>query len=124
MCVSGIDPDDCQNGTVSDDTLATWKKRNSVSSLRSSRDEMTSDVVRSRNSSASSALNNTYDEVEETMNARHQKLDDAQEEETGTTLDDEEAAALQEQVRQIKAQEEEFETFNLKIVHRKNRYLF
>ncbi|KAM0842763.1 hypothetical protein ACQ4PT_058159 [Festuca glaucescens] len=115
------DPDDCQNGTVSDDTLATWKKKNSVSSIRSSRDEMTSDVVRSRNSSASSALNNAYDEVEETMNARHHKLDDAQEEETGTTLDDEEAAALQEQVRQIKAQEEEFETFNLKIVHRKNR---
>jgi hypothetical protein len=117
------DPDDCQNGTVSDDTLATWKKKNSVSSIRSSRDEMTSDVIRSRNSSASSALNNAYDEVEETMNARHHKLDDAQEEETGTTLDDEEAAALQEQVRQIKAQEEEFETFNLKIVHRKNRYL-
>lgn len=115
------DPDDCQNGTVSDDTLATWKKKNSESSLRSSRDEMTSDVVRSRNSSASSALNNAYDEVEETMIARHHKLDDAQEEETGTTLDDEEAAALQEQVRQIKAQEEEFETFNLKIVHRKNR---
>uniref|UniRef100_A0ACD6A713 Uncharacterized protein n=1 Tax=Avena sativa TaxID=4498 RepID=A0ACD6A713_AVESA len=115
------DPDDCQNGTVSDDTLATWKKKNSVSSLRSSRDEMTSDVVRSRTSSASSALNNAYDEVEETMNARHHKLDDAQEEETGTTLDDEEAAALQEQVRQIKAQEEEFETFNLKIIHRKNR---
>jgi hypothetical protein len=42
-------------------------------------------------------------------------------EDTGTNLDDEEAAALQEQVRQIKAQEEEFETFNLKIVHRKNR---
>ena len=58
------------------------------------------------------------------MNARHHKLEDAQEEETGTTLDDEEAAALQEQVRQIKAQEEEFETFNLKIVHRKNRYFF
>ncbi|CAM0875116.1 unnamed protein product [Alopecurus aequalis] len=115
------DPDDCQNGTVSDDTLATWKKKNSVSSLRSSRDEMISDVVRSRTSSASSALNNAYDEVDETMNTRHHKLEDAQEEETGTTLDDEEAAALQEQVRQIKAQEEEFETFNLKIVHRKNR---
>ncbi|KAI4964597.1 hypothetical protein ZWY2020_005376 [Hordeum vulgare] len=121
MIIQSMIPMTVKMNAVSDDTLATWKKRNSVSSLRSSRDEMTSDVVRSRNSSASSALNNTYDEVEETMNARHQKLDDAQEEETGTTLDDEEAAALQEQVRQIKAQEEEFETFNLKIVHRKNR---
>jgi len=110
------DPDECQNGMVSDDMLATWRKKNSESSLRSSRDEMTSDVVRSRNSSAS------YDETEDTTNVRHHKLDDAQEEDTGTTLDDEEAAALQEQVRQIKAQEEEFETFNLKIVHRKNRY--
>ncbi|MED6172883.1 hypothetical protein PIB30_054064 [Stylosanthes scabra] len=43
------------------------------------------------------------------------------EDELGASLDDEEAAAVQEQVRQIKAQEEEFETFNLKIVHRKNR---
>jgi hypothetical protein len=108
------DPDDCQNGLVSDDMLATWRKKNSESSVRSSRDEMTSDVVRSRNSSVS------YDETEDTVNAQHHKLDDAQED-TGTTLDDEEAAALQEQVRQIKAQEEEFETFNLKIVHRKNR---
>ncbi|KAK3146266.1 hypothetical protein QOZ80_3BG0263810 [Eleusine coracana subsp. coracana] len=109
------DPDDCQNGLVSDDMLATWRKKNSVSSVRSSRDEITSDVVRSRTSSVS------YDETEDTANARHHKLDDAQEEDTGTTLDDEEAAALQEQVRQIKAQEDEFETFNLKIVHRKNR---
>nr|CAB3498412.1 unnamed protein product [Digitaria exilis] len=112
-CVN--DPDEFQNGMVSDDMLATWRKKNSESSLRSSRDEMASDVVRSRNSSAS------YDETEDTTNVRHHKLDDAQEEDTGTTLDDEEAAALQEQVRQIKAQEEEFETFNLKIVHRKNR---
>jgi hypothetical protein len=108
------DPDDCQNGLVSDDMLATWRKKNSESSVRSSRDEITSDVVRSRNSSVS------YDETEDTANAWHHKLDDAQGD-TGTTLDDEEAAALQEQVRQIKAHEEEFETFNLKIVHRKNR---
>jgi len=36
-------------------------------------------------------------------------------------LDDEEAVSVQEQIRQIKAQEEEFETFDLKIVHRKNK---
>ncbi|AQK63391.1 Protein kinase superfamily protein [Zea mays] len=111
-CINDLD--DCQNGVASDDMLATWKKKNSESSLRSSRDEMTSDVVRSRNSSPS------YGETEDTTNVRRHKLDDAQED-TGTNLDDEEAAALQEQVRQIKVQEEEFETFNLKIVHRKNR---
>ena len=43
------------------------------------------------------------------------------EDDVGASMEDEEAAAVQEQVRQIKAQEEEFETFNLKIVHRKNR---
>ncbi|KAK4765839.1 hypothetical protein SAY87_007481 [Trapa incisa] len=36
-------------------------------------------------------------------------------------VEDDEAAAVQEQVRQIKTQEEEFETFDLKIIHRKNR---
>ncbi|KAL4575309.1 hypothetical protein LXL04_022151 [Taraxacum kok-saghyz] len=39
----------------------------------------------------------------------------------GAILEDEEAIAVQEQVKQIKAQEEEYETFNLKVVHRKNR---
>ncbi|KAJ0732952.1 putative dual-specificity kinase CMGC-DYRK-PRP4 family [Helianthus annuus] len=37
------------------------------------------------------------------------------------SLEDEEAAAFQEQMNQIKAQEEEYETFDLKIVHRKKR---
>jgi serine/threonine protein kinase len=36
-------------------------------------------------------------------------------------IEDEEAVALQEQVQQIKAQEDEFETFDLQIVHRRNR---
>ena len=35
--------------------------------------------------------------------------------------EDEEAAAVQEQIRRIRAEEEEFETFDLKIIHRKNR---
>ena len=33
----------------------------------------------------------------------------------------EEAAAVQEQIRRIRAEEEEFETFDLKIIHRRNR---
>ncbi|XP_071732998.1 uncharacterized protein [Rutidosis leptorrhynchoides] len=46
---------------------------------------------------------------------------DTIEEDPGALLEDEEVIAVQEQVKQIKAQEEEYETFNLKIVHRKNR---
>ncbi|KAJ0764034.1 putative dual-specificity kinase CMGC-DYRK-PRP4 family [Helianthus annuus] len=47
--------------------------------------------------------------------------DPIEEEDPGALLEDEEVIAVQEQVKQIKAQEEEYETFNLKIVHRKNR---
>ncbi|XP_076920770.1 uncharacterized protein LOC143581987 isoform X2 [Bidens hawaiensis] len=47
--------------------------------------------------------------------------DPIEEEDPGALLEDEEVVAVQEQVKQIKAQEEEYETFNLKIVHRKNR---
>ncbi|CAI9296230.1 unnamed protein product [Lactuca saligna] len=47
--------------------------------------------------------------------------EEEEEEDAGAILEDEEAVAVQEQVKQIKAQEEEYETFNLKIVHRKNR---
>ncbi|MFS7983008.1 putative dual-specificity kinase CMGC-DYRK-PRP4 family [Helianthus anomalus] len=39
----------------------------------------------------------------------------------GGSLEDEEAATFQEHMNQIKAQEEEYETFDLKIVHRKKR---
>ncbi|GJT10674.1 dual specificity tyrosine-phosphorylation-regulated kinase mbk-1-like protein [Tanacetum coccineum] len=50
-----------------------------------------------------------------------EKVFEPTEEDPGVSLEDEEAVAVQEQVKQIKAQEEEYETFNLKIVHRKNR---
>ena len=54
---------------------------------------------------------------------KDEKVSIVREDDLGASLEDEEAAAVQEQVRQIKAQEEEFETFNLKIVHRKNRHV-
>jgi hypothetical protein len=57
------------------------------------------------------------------MKEQDEKIGSVREEDPGASFEDEEAAAVQEQVRQIKAQEEEFETFNLKIVHRKNRYV-
>ncbi|KAL5721960.1 hypothetical protein ACHQM5_005537 [Ranunculus cassubicifolius] len=78
----------------------------------------------SRDETDDNALKSTalvsYEETESHMNELDDD-DDAREEDPTTTMEDEEAAAVQEQVRQIKAQEEEFETFNLKIVHRKNR---
>ncbi|XP_017697946.2 uncharacterized protein LOC103705802 isoform X2 [Phoenix dactylifera] len=116
------DAGECANGVVTEDMLATWRRRsNNSTPLRNLRDEKTSDPVRSsRNSTASSTSNYAYAERED-INGQEYKANDAREEDPGTTLEDEEAAALQEQVRQITAQEEEFEIFNLKIVHRKNR---
>lgn len=111
---------DAEKGTCSEDMLATWRRKSSDSSpTRGSRDEKVSDAVRSRSTSASSASNYAYDEREGFKKNKDGK--DVIEADPAATLEDEEAAALQEQVRQIKAQEEEFETFNLKIVHRKNR---
>lgn len=118
----GDDSDNCGNDLSAEDMLATWRRTSSDSSLvKSSRDEKNSDVIRSRDSTASSASNGAYTEREDIKKEDDDRANDAREEDPGTTLEDEEAAALQEQVRQIKAQEEEFETFNLKIVHRKNR---
>ena len=115
---------ECEKGVGAENMLATWRRKSSDSSrIRSSRDEKVSDAVRSRSTSASSASNSAYDEREGFKKEQVGKANDVIEAEPGATLEDEEAAALQEQVRHIKAQEEEFETFNLKIVHRKNRYL-
>lgn len=97
-----------------DDMLATWRQK----STDSSRDENNVNAVRSANSSPSTLSN--Y-EREHAKREEAEKISGIREEDPGASLEDEEAAAVQEQVRQIKAQEEEFETFNLKIVHRKNR---
>ncbi|XP_072971616.1 uncharacterized protein [Typha angustifolia] len=118
----GDDSDECGNGIVTDDMLAKWRRKSSDSSpIRSSRDEKNSDAIKSRNSTASSPSNYGYAEREDIEKLLDHKINNAQEEDPATTLEDEEVAALQEQVRQINAQEEEFETFNLKILHRKNR---
>ncbi|XP_009390864.2 uncharacterized protein LOC103977151 [Musa acuminata AAA Group] len=114
-------PDECANGIATEDMLATWRRKGSDSSpVKSSRDEEISDVARSRNSSASSGSNYGY-AVTESISKGHHEANEISEEDRGATLEDEEAAALQDQIRQIKVQEEEFETFYLKIVHRKNR---
>ncbi|KAL4324502.1 hypothetical protein GQ457_11G031010 [Hibiscus cannabinus] len=118
---AGDEHDDCLNDLMGpDDMLATWRRKSSDSSTgKSSGDENNANAVRSANSSPSSLSNYCYGE-QELMKKEEGKTSGVRED-PGVSLEDEEVAAVQEQVRQIKAQEEEFETFNLKIVHRKNR---
>ncbi|GAB2293218.1 hypothetical protein Dimus_027426 [Dionaea muscipula] len=105
-----------------DDMLASWRRKSSDSSpIRSSRDENAAASTRSAVSSPSTISEYGYAEEEHSKKEDYENTACVQEEDTGACLEDEETAAVQEQVRQIKVQEEEFETFNLKIVHRKNR---
>ncbi|XP_027358460.1 uncharacterized protein LOC113867376 isoform X1 [Abrus precatorius] len=115
--------DDCINAFVgSDDMLSSWRRKSSDSSpVKSCRDESNAIVVRSANSSPTTVSNNGYTDREHVKIEKDEKVSIVREDDLGASLEDEEAAAVQEQVRQIMAQEEEFETFNLKIVHRKNR---
>nr|XP_016478073.1 PREDICTED: uncharacterized protein LOC107799464 [Nicotiana tabacum] len=107
---------------ANDDMLAPWRRKSSESSpVKSSRDESNANAAGSENSSPSSFSNYGYADREDVKKEEETKIASAREEDVGASLEDEEATAVQEQVRQIKAQEEEFETFDLKIVHRKNR---
>ncbi|XP_038679865.1 uncharacterized protein LOC119981004 [Tripterygium wilfordii] len=111
------------NALMGKDSMpASWQQKSSDSStVKSSRDDNNLNAVRSANSSPSSLSNYRYTEREHAKKEEDEKTDLAREEDPEAIFGDEEAAAVQEQVKQIKAQEEEFETFNLKIVHRKNR---
>ncbi|XP_031496932.1 uncharacterized protein LOC116262055 isoform X1 [Nymphaea colorata] len=106
------------------DRLATWRRKSSSSSsMKSSRDEGVTNTRASAQSASSSVSNSNYGYAERKSmnNVEDENGSDAKEEDAALMLEDEEVAAVQEQVSQIKAQEEEYETFNLKIVHRKNR---
>ncbi|VFR01629.1 unnamed protein product [Cuscuta campestris] len=99
--------------------LVPWKHNSTDSSpVESSKCE--NNAAGSANSSPSSPSNYGYAE-RGFGEKNHDTQKSAREDDMGISLEDEEAAAVQEQVKQIKAQEEEFETFELKIVHRKNR---
>ncbi|KAI3464185.1 hypothetical protein Pfo_020848 [Paulownia fortunei] len=112
--------DDCV--LANDDMHTSWRRKSSDSSpVKRSRDEKYANAGESANSSPSSLSNYGYIERENVKKEEDVKAAGVREEDPGASLEDEEAAAVQEQVKQIKAQEEEFETFNLKIVHRKNR---
>ncbi|KAK4750975.1 hypothetical protein SAY87_004457 [Trapa incisa] len=105
-----------------DDMLVKWKRKSSDSlTAKSSRDNDDANASRSANSSPSSLSNYGYSERISTQKESDEKVTSAREDDPGASVEDEEAAAVQEQVRQIKSQEDDFETFNLKIVHRKNR---
>ncbi|KAI3706039.1 hypothetical protein L1987_76292 [Smallanthus sonchifolius] len=102
-----------------DDLNPPWRQNSSISSpVKSSRDEDDVDGLRTADSSPSTLSNFGYAEWACQVD---QKVGGSREDEPRVSLEDEEAAAVQEQVNQIKAQEEEYETFNLKILHRKNR---
>ncbi|KAH6761481.1 Protein kinase superfamily protein [Perilla frutescens var. hirtella] len=107
---------------TNDDMLTSWRRKSNDSSpADSSRDEKYANAEESANSSPSSLSNYGYIERECAKKEVDLKPAGEREEDPGASIEDEEAAAVQEQVKQIKAQEDEFETFNLKVVHRKNR---
>ncbi|CAN8258971.1 unnamed protein product [Cochlearia groenlandica] len=103
----------------SDSMLVPTPKRLSGSSDRRDRDG--EKVASSRSSSPSVRSQSSYTEGEQCKEEDEEEASHVREEDPGTSFEDEDAIVIQEQVRQIKAQEQDFETFNLKIVHRKNR---
>ncbi|KAG7659431.1 Protein kinase domain [Arabidopsis suecica] len=108
--------------TAMDDMVATWRRKSSdSSSSHSSVKDNNATSIKSLNSSPSSLSNYACEERKHADKEDDRNDSSEIEDDNATALDDEEAVAVQEQVRQIKAQEEEFETFDLKIVHRKNR---
>ncbi|XP_019164399.1 PREDICTED: uncharacterized protein LOC109160567 [Ipomoea nil] len=114
------DIDDCL--VTNDDMLVPWKRKSSESSpFKISRYENNANATESANSSPSSLSNYDGYTEHDHVKKEHDTQVSAREDDLGASLEDEEVVAVQEQVKQIKAQEEEFETFDLKIVHRKNR---
>ncbi|KAL0364475.1 UNVERIFIED_CONTAM: putative serine/threonine-protein kinase dyrk2 [Sesamum angustifolium] len=124
--VNTVVSDEADDRVVENDgVLTSWRRKSSDSSpVRSSRDDKYANAEESANSSPSSLSNYGYTERELSKKEEDVKAAGIREEDPGPSLEDEEVAAVQEQVKQIKAQEEEFETFNLKIVHRKNRHVY
>ncbi|PKI71731.1 hypothetical protein CRG98_007864 [Punica granatum] len=113
-------------GNDNGDELVKWRRRSSdSSSSKGLGGEDCAVAERSVNSSPSS-LASFGCPRRELIEKEAEEVgdDDGREEVLADSVEDEETAAVQEQVRQIKAQEEEFETFELKIVHRKNRHVF
>ncbi|KAL3693670.1 hypothetical protein R1sor_007321 [Riccia sorocarpa] len=122
----GNEGDEFAYGIVGpDDTLAVWKRKSSESSpIISPQNETLRNLTLSTGFTISARSTDGYGsgEIKEGDDEDEVEMNDNNKEEVdAVAADDEEAAAVQEQIRRIRAEEEEFETFNLKIVHRKNR---
>lgn len=104
---------------TNNDMLEKWKKNKKNCNDSSTNKNSRGEDDRSAKSSRSSFSG--YVERDATKKEGDKRVD-TRLEDPASLLDDQEAVAVQEQVRQIKAQEDEFETFTLKVVHRKNRY--
>ncbi|KAI7730034.1 hypothetical protein M8C21_019985, partial [Ambrosia artemisiifolia] len=107
-------------GDGNDELIPPWRRKSNDSSTgKSSREEEDETDVADSETSAPTLPSNHG--LAERAYKEEEHVADPIEEDPGALLEDEEVVAVQEQVKQIKAQEEEYETFNLKIVHRKNR---
>lgn len=105
----------------SDSMVVSLTKRRSGSSSERNITDMDDEKVASSRNSSPSALSHSSDTGREHKEEDEEETGHWPEEDPGTSFEDEDAIVVQEQVRQIQAQEQDFETFNLKIVHRKNR---
>jgi hypothetical protein len=94
-------------------TLETGKKSGNVGMKFSHQSVVQDDEAREGNDDQGE------EQDEQTLLEADQHIRDAE----AVAAEDEEAAAVQEQIRRIQAEEDEFETFNLKIIHRKNRFV-
>jgi len=94
-------------------TLETGKKSGNVGMKFSHQSVVQDDEAREGNDDQGE------EQDEQTLLEADQHIRDAE----AVAAEDEEAAAVQEQICRIRADEEEFETFNLKIIHRKNRFV-
>ncbi|KAG0592668.1 hypothetical protein KC19_1G271400 [Ceratodon purpureus] len=134
--VLGEEPEEYGNGVLgSEDPLASWRRKSNESSpvISPRNDAHRDQSVRSIGSANSTdgygsavakddEAGESDDEVEQVPEEEDMAEVDLQiREAEAVAAEDEEAAAVQEQIRRIRAEEEEFETFDLKIIHRKNR---
>ncbi|CAK9218909.1 unnamed protein product [Sphagnum troendelagicum] len=110
----GEEGEDFGNGLlVIDDPLASWRRKSNDSSPKFN---MGDRAVRNIDSDSTDGYGREEHD-EDALLEDDQHIRDAE----AVAAEDEEAAAVQEQIRRIQAEEDEFETFNLKIIHRKNR---
>ncbi|KAG0591862.1 hypothetical protein KC19_1G207200 [Ceratodon purpureus] len=129
--VLGEEPEEYGNGVLgSEDPLASWRRKSNESSpVTRYRDQSVRSIGSANSTDGYGSAVAKDDEAgesddeaervpeEEDMAEVDQQLREAE----AVAAEDEEAAAVQEQIRRIRAEEEEFETFDLKIIHRKNR---